>query len=173
MKKMQTLLAAACAATLVFAAGSALAVTASNTNVTLGATIAPKAQLTIPAVAVTFNDGALGDPGAAPSIAGCAPAVVSAKIRTAGSSGLLTVTAALDFSDGGINPIAILNVSPAAFGDLAAVANMPVTPATATLFSNKGSGTYGGSMAFSLANSWSYVPATYNAVTLTYTLTAP
>lgn len=172
MKRMQNVLFAAVAATLIFAAGNALAVTASGT-VTLSTTLPSKASLTLGGNTTPAFDGTSVDAGT--PISGGAPTTVTAKVRT-GSAALptLKVTAGTDFV-GTTSTIPASDVSWTGTVDLVS-GTLTTAPAGATVNGAwTGSNTYAGNMTWSLLNpaSPAYQADTYANVTVTYTLTAP
>ena len=137
--------------------------------ITVSATVAASAKLTLSVATVTFPDS---DPDLVLSIPNSEGAItVIAKGKTtAGSSVTLTLQAAGPLASGG-DTIAISNVtwtaSGAGFvpGTMSSVSAVPVGS-----WLNSGSRT--GQLSFFLANSWAYPVGTYS-VGATYTLTAP
>jgi len=137
--------------------------------ITVSATVAASAKLTLSVATVTFPDS---DPDLVLSIPNSEGAItVIAKGKTtAGSSVTLTLQAAGPLASGG-DTIAISNVtwtaSGAGFvpGTMSSVSAVPVGS-----WLNSGSRT--GQLSFFLANSWAYPVGAYS-VGATYTLTAP
>ncbi len=137
-------------------------------NLTVNATVAARAKLTLGSAAINFNDA---DPDSGPISANENPVSVDVKIRTGSSStATLTHQAAGDLTSGS-DVIAITNVSWTAGGSGFVAGTMDsATPQSAGSWT--GSGDRSSTFSFSLANSWSYAAGSYTASS-TYTLTAP
>lgn len=169
MKTTQIVLAAG--TLLVFAAGSAMAVTSAPTlNVT--ATVSNSASLTLAGAGIGFSDA---DPDTVPSIASSPGTILfTAKAKT-GASGAVTIVALTDADlTSGTDIIPVANVSSSkTVGDAAFVAsyNMTKTGPGVTVASWTGSGKKTATYDFHLTNGW-YAVGNYSAIT-TYTLTSP
>jgi hypothetical protein len=136
---------------------------------TVSATVAATAKLTLSRNTVAFPDA---DPDVTPSIPATGGAItVDAKGKT-GAASLITLTlvAATDLTSGG-DTIAISNVTWTATG-AGFVAGTMSTATAQTVGSWTGSGNRSGTQSYVLANSWSYATGSYTAAA-TYTLTAP
>jgi hypothetical protein len=136
---------------------------------TVSATVAATAKLTLTSATVTFPDA---DPDVTPSIPATEGAItVTAKAKT-GAASLVTLTllAATDLTSG-LDTIAISNVTWTATG-AGFVAGTMNNSVAQTVGSWTGSGNRTGTQSYSLANSWSYATGSYSAAA-TYTLTAP
>ncbi|MBT0653279.1 hypothetical protein [Geomobilimonas luticola] len=171
MKRMQILLAAACAATLVFA-GSALAAGDTGT-VTLSASVAAKAALTLSGNTAPNFDLSTVDNGTAVTATGAT--TVAAKVRTGATQNpTLTVQAGGDFVNSTYagNDIPASDVTWAATGNLIAGILSKAAPVTVN-GAWTGSNTYTGDMTWTLANNSNYSTGTYSNILVTYTLTAP
>ena len=165
MKSRLVLIGAAVAA---LALMQPLAAATATSNVTVGATVAASAKLTLGSSTVTFPDT---DPDITSINATEGPITITAKARTAAAGTVtLTLLAGGDLVDGG-NSIGINNVTWTATGTGFAGGTMNKTTAQ-SVGSWTGSGTQAGSISFRLANSWSYPTGAYSA-SATYTLTAP
>lgn len=155
---------------LLVALTPALALAASdNATLTINATVAARAKLTISPTTINFPDA---DPDVTASIPANENAVtVSAKIRTsAAGNATLTCLANGDLTSGS-NTIAINNVSWTATGS--GFSNGTMNASTAQSVGTwTGSGNRSGTFSFFLANSWAYTVGSY-AQTATYTLSAP
>ncbi|MFZ0929255.1 MAG: hypothetical protein WAN11_11680 [Syntrophobacteraceae bacterium] len=172
--KRKIALLAILAITLTFmGAGFAEAVT-STAPVTLSATIASSATLTLNKTTVTFAGGELPPTAMAATENG---AIVTATFRTATlTPGTLTVLAAGDLVDGAGDIIPITAVKSTGVntdGQTFFLAGPVTWSKTAGVTVGTGpSGTYAGTFSWALDNSWSYATGTYGATAL-YTLTAP
>jgi hypothetical protein len=146
-----------------------LAAATATSNVTVSATVAASAKLTLGSATVTFPDA---DPETVPSINASEGAVsITAKARTsAAGSVTLTLLAANDLKSGS-DTIGISNVTWTATGTGFAGGTMNKTTAQ-SVGTWTGSGTQTGTVSFKLANSWNYATGAYS-VSATYTLTAP
>jgi hypothetical protein len=167
MKKLG-IVAAALAATLFLAAGSALAASDSK-GLTIGATVGGLAKLTLGQAGINFPSA---DPDVTASIPANENAVnVSAKIRAAAAGvSTLEVLASDDLKDG-TKVIGIDNVTWTATGaDYAAGTMSKAAAQTAGSFT--GPGQFDGTFSYFLANDWAYEPGSYTA-SVTYTLTSP
>jgi hypothetical protein len=144
------------------------AVTATH-NVTVSASVAATAKLTVSSATLTFPNS---DPDLVPSIAATEGAVnITAKAKTStGTTVSLTLAAGSDLTSG-TDTIAISNVTWTASG-AGFVAGTMNTSAAQTVASWTGSGNRVGTQTFAMANSWSYPTGAFSA-TATYTLTAP
>ena len=166
MKTRFLLIGAAIAAlALVQPLGAATA----TSNVTVAATVAASAKLTLGASTLTFPDA---DPETVPSINATEGAVsITAKARTSAAGAVtLTLLAGGDLTSGA-NTIAISNVTWTASGTGFVAGTMNKTTAQ-SVGSWTGSGTQTGTASFKLANSWNYATGSYTG-SATYTLTAP
>jgi hypothetical protein len=139
-----------------------------TTNVTVSATVAATAKLTLGGTTVTFDDK---DPDTFPSIAANEGAItiVAKGKTTTGSNITLTLQAAGDLISGS-DAIPITNVTWTATGGGYAAGTMSNSAVTVGSWAN--SGNRSGSVSFALANSWAYATGNYS-VSATYTLTAP
>jgi hypothetical protein len=146
-----------------------LGAASTSNNVTVSATVAATAKLTLGATTVSFDDK---DPDTVSSIAANEGAIsIVAKGKTsAGSDITLTLQAADDLKSGS-DIIGIGNVTWTASGTGFAAGTMSKSSAI-TVGSWANSGNRTGSVSFALANSWAYATGNYS-VTATYTLTAP
>jgi hypothetical protein len=136
---------------------------------TVSATVAATAKLTLTSATVTFPDA---DPDITPSIPANEGAItVTARGRTSAASLVtLTLLAATDLTSG-TDTIAISNVTWTATGGGFVAGTMNRITAQ-TVGSWTGSGSRTGTQTYALANSWSYAAGSYSAAA-TYTLTAP
>ena len=149
-------------------AGAAWAATDSK-NLTINATVAATAKLSLGVAAINFPDA---DPESTPSINATEnPVSVTAKVKTGRlTNATLTVVTGGDLVSGA-DSIPITNVTWTATGTGYVAGTMDkTTPQSAGLWT--GSGNYVGSFYYKLANSWSYNTGSYTA-TATYLLTAP
>jgi hypothetical protein len=166
MKK--TLVSAAAAAAVLFMAAPVFAQATDTANVTISATVAAKAKLTLGSNTVSFADA---NPDVTPSITATALSVDVKARTTAAGSVTLTVLSGGDLVSGSDN-IAISNLTWTVAGSGMVAGTMNKTTAQ-SLGSWTGSGNRTGmSQTYALANSWSYAVGSYGA-TVTYTLTAP
>lgn len=143
---------------------------ASDTKaVTVSASVAATAKLTLSVATVSFPDA---DPDLVPSIGNSEGAVtITAKGKTTtGSNVSLTLQAAGDLASGG-DTIPISNVTWTVNGT-GFVAGTMSSSAAVSVGSWLNSGNRTGQLSFFLANSWDYKVGTYS-VGATYTLTAP
>jgi hypothetical protein len=151
---------------VIFISGQSYA--ASDTkDLTVNAAVSALAKLTLDRNTINF---ASADPDTTPNITADNTVAISAKRRATGDT-TLTVLTGGDLVDGG-NSIAIGNVTWAAVGggyNGAGTLNKTTAQNVGT-FTN--SGTSDGTLTFTLANNWSYVPGSYTA-TATFTLTTP
>jgi hypothetical protein len=148
-------------------AGSAWPATDSK-PLTINATVAARATLTLGVPAINFPDA---DPGTVTDIpANENPVSVTASVRTGASSHpTLTVKTGGNLISGS-DSIPITQVTWTATGSfVGGTMNTTDTTASATW---TGSGTRNGSFSYFLKNSWDYATGSY-AATATYTLTAP
>ena len=129
-----------------------------------------RAKLTLGVSTINFPDA---DPDTTPSVAATENAVsVTAKVRTgASSTATLTHLAGGDLTSGG-NTIAISNVTWTATGTGYASTGRMNKSTAQSVGSWTGSGSYSGTLSYSIVNSWSYTIGNYT-VSTTYTLTAP
>lgn len=137
--------------------------------ITVSATVAATAKLTLSVTTVTFADA---DPDTTPSIPASEGAIsVTAKGKTStGSIISLTLLAADDLKTGS-DVIPIPNVTWTATGAGYVAGTMNKTTAQ-TVGSWTNSGNRAGQMSFVMLNSWDYPTGSYSAAA-TYTLTAP
>jgi len=137
-------------------------------TLTINATVAAKATLTLGVAAINFPDA---DPDSVPSIdANENPVDVSVKAHTGSASPVsLSVQANGDLQSGG-DTIAITNVSWTATGAGYVPGAMDTVAVPAGSWT--GSGKYDGTFSYVLANSWDYAVGNYTQ-TVVYTLTAP
>lgn len=151
----------------IFAGTVAFAATDTKT-VTVNATVAATAKLSLSSLVVNFPDA---DPDTTPSIT-VAAITVGAKGKTsAGSNITLTVLASDDLKTAGTDVIGIANITWAVTGAGFVPGTMNKTVAQ-SLGSWLNSGDRSGTQTYSLANSWSYATGSYTTSVL-YTLTAP
>ncbi len=147
MKKMQTLLAAACAATLVFAAGSALAASATATGTaTLTTTIASYAALTIDTPTLTFADSFAALP--APQLT-----TYTAKIRQTSAGGATLSVVGADLAGTGANtiPVTGIQLTPTiTTGTGATNSTITLNTSSKTAVTYANSGVYTGTLTFDL-----------------------
>ena len=155
---------------LAVAALPSVTLAASDSKVlTINATVAARAKLTIAPSTINFPDA---DPDVTPTIpANENSVVVLASVRTSAAGvSTLTCLANGDLASGS-NNIAISNVSWVASGT--GYVNGTMSKAAAqSVGSWTGSGANVGNIDFNLANSWAYNVGSYTQ-TVTYTLTAP
>jgi hypothetical protein len=139
-------------------------------DLTINATVAARATLTLGAATINFADA---DPETVTSIGATEnPVSVVAKVRTAAASTpTLTVLAGGPLTSG-TDTIAISNVTWTASGAPFSAGTMNAAVAQSAASFSAGSGNYTGSYSFFLANSWAYNVGSYTA-SATYTLTAP
>jgi len=137
-------------------------------TLTINATVADKAKLTLGTAAISFPDA---DPDSTSSIeAPENPVSVTVKAHAGtGSPVTLTVQANGDL-DSGTNTIAISNVTWTASGSGFVAGTMDTSPVAAGSWT--GSGNRSGTFSYFLANSWAYLKGDYTQ-TVVYTLTAP
>jgi hypothetical protein len=150
-----------CAGTVAFAASDVK-------TVAVTATVSATAKLTLGSATLTFPDA---DPDTTPSIAPTEGAItINAKAKTSAAGNVtLVVKSGGNLVSGG-DSIAISNLTWTVTGAGYSAGTMGTTDQG--LGSWTGSGNYGGTQTYALANSWAYVTGSYTA-TLTYTLTAP
>jgi len=137
-------------------------------TLTVRATVADKAKLTLGVATVNFPDA---DPDAAPLISATEnPVSVTVKVHT-GSAAVVTLTVQAngDLSSGG-DSIAITNVTWTASGSGFLAGTMDTSPQAAGSWT--GSGRRDGAFSYFLANDWGYATGDYSQ-TVVYTLTAP
>jgi len=137
-------------------------------TLTINATVAARAKLTLGVAAISFPDE---DVDATPSIpADENPVDVTVKARTGSSDTVtLTVQANGDLQSGG-DAIAITNVSWTATGTGFVAGTMDTVAQSAGSWTGPGEQT--GTFSYFLANDWTYAPGNYTQ-TVVYTLTAP
>ena len=137
--------------------------------ITVSASVAASAKLTLSVATVSFPDS---DPDTVTSIPNSEGAItVTAKSKTtAGGAVALTLQAAGNLVSGS-DTIGISNVTWTASGAGFAAGTMNSASAV-SVGSWLGSGSHVGQLSFFLANSWAYQVGTYS-VGATYTLTAP
>lgn len=154
----------AVAASLVLAGAPAAA--QQTANLTVNATVAARASLTLSNAALAFADA---DPDTTPNITASPVVTVTARSRTTGGNAVsLTVVALTDLTSG-LDTIAASNISWTATGALNA-GTLGLAPVS--IGSWTGSGFRTGNMTFALINSWAYAIGNYTA-TVVYTLSAP
>ena len=138
-------------------------------TLTINATVADKAKLTLGTAAISFPDA---DPDSTPSIAAPEnPVSVTVKAHAGtGSLVTLTVQANGNLGSGIDDTIAISNVTWTAFGSGFVAGTMGTSPVAAGSWT--GSGNRSGSFSYFLANRWAYPKGDYTQ-TVVYTLTAP
>lgn len=165
--KMRHLLLGAALVAVAFA--QPLTAATDTKPLTVSATVAARASLTVSSATITFPDA---DPGTTPSITATeGPLTLTARGRTTAAGNItLTLLAAGDLTSGS-DTIAISNVTWTASGTGYVPGTMNGTTAQ-SVGSWTGSGSYAGTMTFALANSWAYRTGSYSA-SATYTLTAP
>jgi hypothetical protein len=157
------------AALLAMAAAQPLGAASTTSSLTVNATVAATAQLTIGGSAINFKDA---NPDSTPSITATEnPVAVTAKGKTSTSGAItLTLLAGNDLTSGS-DSIGISNVTWTATGSGYTPGTMNKTTAQ-SVASWTGSGARVGALSFALANSWSYPTGSYTT-TATFTLTAP
>lgn len=161
-------------ALILIGAGAAWGADATK-NVTLSATVASTAKLTLSTSTITFPDG---DPDIPSPIAALENgAIVTAKVKTGSSanSATLKVLAADDLKSGS-DTIPITNVTSTATNTSGSFFTAgPVTWSKTALGATVGqgnSGSFSGTFNWFLANSWTYATGNYTTTAI-YTLTAP
>jgi hypothetical protein len=137
-------------------------------NLTVNATVTGTGKLTISPTTINFGNA---DPDTVPSIPADSTVSVNAKARTASGSAVTLTHKANDDLKDGTKTIAITNVSWTAVGS-GYVAGTMDKGADQAVGSWSGPGNYGGTLTYSMANSWSYEPGSYSATTV-FTLTVP
>jgi hypothetical protein len=165
---MRRLLALIVALVLVPAAPLLRAASKTDT-LTVSATVAARAKLTLSSASMTFADA---DPDTVPSMpANIGALTITAGARTTlGSTVSLVVLASSDLQSG-LDTIAVSNMAWTATGAGFVAGTMNKTTAQA-VGSWASSGLWSGTQSYAVANSWNYSTGTYTT-TLTYTLTAP
>ena len=166
MKKLS--LVTVCVFCLFWLVGGAFAATATQ-DLTVNATVAATAKLTISPTTISFPDA---DPDVTNPIPATGGAVtVTVKAKTGSSSSVtLTHKAADDLKDVAKTiPISNVTWTAAGAGYVAGTMNKTTGQAVGTW---TGSGTYPGTLTFTLVNDWAYETGSYSALT-TFTLTAP
>jgi hypothetical protein len=166
MRKTLANVGLAAVAALVFSTPAFAQATATGAvNVTVN--VNARARLTLSSASVTFADA---DPDSVPTMT-AAPLTISVGARTSSTGNItLTVLASGNLTSGS-DAIGISNLTWSATGTGFQAGTSNATTAQ-TVGSWTGSGAQSGSQTFSLPNSWSYVPGTYQT-TLNYTLTVP
>jgi hypothetical protein len=156
-------------ALVAMAAAQPLGAATATGDLTVDATVAATATLTIGSAAINFPDA---NPDTTPSVSATEnPVSVVAKGRTSsGGTISLTLLAGGDLSGGG-NTIGIDQVTWTGSGAGFVNGTMNKTAAQ-SVGSWTNSGNRSGSLSFALANSWSYATGSYTA-SATFTLTAP
>jgi hypothetical protein len=156
-------------ALVAIAAAQPLGAADTTSILTVNATVAATASLTLGAGTISFPDA---NPDTTPSIPGNAALSIVAKGKTStGSSVTLTVLATGDLTAGGSDVIPISNVTWTT-GSTGFVAGTMNKTTAQTVGSWANSGNRPGSISFFLANSWDYAVGSYST-TATFTLTAP
>jgi len=137
-------------------------------TLTINATVAAKAKLTLGVAAINFPDA---DPDSLPSVPATEnPVDVNVKAQTGSASTVaLTVQANGDLQSGS-DTIAISNVSWTATGPGFIAGIMDTVPVSAGSWT--GSGSRDGTFSYFLTNSWAYAVGNYTQ-TVVYTLSAP
>lgn len=150
-------------------AAQPLAAISTTSNLTVNATVAAAASLSLGSAAINFPDA---NPDSTPSINATEnPVSINAKGKTSTSGSItLTLLAGGDLTSGS-NTIGINNVTWTSTGTGYASGTMNKTTAQ-SVGTWTGSGARPGSLSFALANSWSYATGSYTA-SATFTLTAP
>jgi hypothetical protein len=141
---------------------------AQNTaTVTVNATVAAKAKLTVSQTAISFADQ---DPDVVTQIPANTPIDITVKARGGGGAVTLTVQAAGNLLDGSKS----IDISALKWTATGTSFNPTGTSNTSpmTVMSFNGSGNRAGTQNYTLDNSWDYVTGSY-ATSLTYTLTVP
>ena len=138
-------------------------------TLTINATVAARAELTLAPATISFADAS---PATTPSITANSPVTVTANVRTAkASTATLTALAGTDLTSGTDTiPITAVTWTASALPFIAGTMSHTSAQSGATF--SAGSGSYSGTYTFTLANSWNYNVGAY-AATVTYTLTAP
>lgn len=160
-------------ALILLGAGTAWGVTAQK-DVTLSATVASTAKLTLTTGTITFPDA---DPDSVTNIpANENGAAVTAKVKTGSASTATLQVLAADDLKSGTDVIPIINVtstatnSPGSFFTAGPVTWSKTSPGA--MVGQGKSGSFAGTFSWFLANSWDYATGAYTAHA-TYTLTAP
>lgn len=172
-KEMKTnwknLLACAAVAALALLVGTSTFAASQNQTLTINATVASRAELTLNPTTISFADAS---PSTSPTIAANTTVAVTANVRTAkASTATLTALAGTDLTSG-TDTIPITAVTWTASAAPFIAGTMSHTAAQSGATFATGSGSYTGTYTFSMVNSWAYNVGTYSA-TVTYTLTAP
>jgi hypothetical protein len=161
--------AAMTAAAVVMFSGTAYAQENVKT-LTVNATVAAKARLTLGAATITFPDT---DPDVQGTLT-AAPLTIDAKFRVAKDTQMaLTVVASGDLAapGGATIPIGNLKWTSGSTG-FSAAGTVTAAPTSATVGTWTNSGDKSGSQTYTLVNDWAYAVGDYS-VTLTYTLATP
>jgi hypothetical protein len=139
-------------------------------TVTVNATVAAKAKLTVSAASISFADR---DPDNVPVISANRLLDITVKARTT-TGGSVTLGVASDgpLKSGLVDTIGINALKWSATGDPGFNATGTSDTTSQTVVSFTGSGTRTGTQSYTLDNSWAYATGSYSAV-LTYTLSAP
>ena len=165
---MRRLLALIVSIVLVAAAPLLRAATKTDT-LTVSATVAARAKLTLSSASMAFPDS---DPDTVPSIPASGGALtITTKARTTiGSTVTLVVRASTDLQSGlDTIPVNLLTWTASGSGFVAGTMNKTTAQSVGSWVS---SGQWSGTQSYALANAWTYSTGTYTT-TLTYTLTAP
>ncbi len=153
-------------------ANSALAVDA-TANVTLSATVTSIAELTLSTATVSFPNA---NPGTVPNVSATENgATITAHVRTGSSTpASLSVLAADDLTSGSdvIPMTAVSSTTTNTSGTFFTTGAIPWSKTAPVTLGGGASGSYTGTVNWTLANSWSYATGNYTAAA-TYTLTAP
>lgn len=160
-----------CAAMLAFVlmmGNYAFAASASQT-LTINASVASRAELTIAPSSISFADSS---PTTSPTINANSTVAVTANVRTASNSKATLVAAVSGDLTSGSDTIPISNIIWTASGTPFIAGTLNKTTAQSAASFSNGSGSYSGTYTFTMVNSWSYNTGSY-AATVTYTLTAP
>jgi hypothetical protein len=154
-------------AVLILAGTVAFAATDTKT-IAVSATVSATAKLALSSATLTFPDA---DPDSTPSISPNEGAItITAKGKTSAAGNITLVVKSGGNLISGTDSIAISNLTWTHTGAGYSDGTMGTTDQA--LGSWTGSGNYGGTQTYRLANSWAYMTGSYSA-TLTYTLTAP
>jgi hypothetical protein len=168
MKKLSLILVLV--TSLLLLAGGAFAQTTDTAILTINATVASRADLTLEVGAINFPDR---DPETVLSIPADENTVdVRVKVRTGSASAVTLTHQAAGPLSNGTDTIPISNVTWTAAGDAGFVGGTMSSAAPVTAGSWTGSGNRSGTFSYFLANSWDYALGSYT-VSSTYTLTIP
>ena len=158
-----------CAAMLTFALMMGNNAFAATQTLTVNASVASRAELTIAPNSISFADSS---PTTSPTINANSTVAVTANVRTASNSKATLVAAVSGDLTSGSDTVPISNISWTASGTPFIAGTLNKTTAQSAASFSNGSGSYSGTYSFTMVNSWSYNTGSY-AATVTYTLTAP